>query len=127
MPPPKLVLAGEPKIPLTGDPMSYSLEKIKEEGLKGCCLCGSINITLRDPTMFDEPRSINCHCWNCRKVAGSTMSSNLILEKSQVTIEDKNGTLKYWEDKWTESGIVLKRYFCSTCGKLVFLYPPRLF
>jgi hypothetical protein len=124
--PADLILSGEPKIPLTGNPKDYSLEKIKEEGLKGTCLCGSINVTLRDPTMFDEPRSINCHCWNCRKVTGSTMSSNLILENSQVTIEDKNGTLKMWEDKWTESGAAIKRFFCSTCGKLVSLSPPEL-
>jgi hypothetical protein len=121
--PANMILSSGAGNPLTGNPKDYDLEKIKEEGLKGSCLCGSINVTLRDPTMFDEPRSISCHCWNCRKVAGSTMSSNLILEKSQVTIEDKNGTLKMWEDKWTESGTVINRFFCSTCGKLVFPFP----
>lgn len=101
---------------LTGDPNLYDLEEIKKNGLSGTCLCGSIAVTIRDPELFDGPKGLICHCWNCRKATGSLASINTIVSRDKVTIEDKKGTLKIFNDEWTESGQTLERYFCSNCG-----------
>jgi hypothetical protein len=58
-----------------------------------------------------------CHCANCRKVAGSYVASNLIIEEEKVQIKDRDGTLKEFIDKETGSGKQLSRFFCGTCGK----------
>lgn len=104
----------------TGDPKQYDTSQFSE-GLSGSCLCGSITVTLHDKELFTKPRGHLCHCANCRKVAGSYVSSNLLIEAEKVTIEDKNGTLKCFEDTATLSGNPVYRYFCSTDGKYVYL------
>jgi hypothetical protein len=58
-----------------------------------------------------------CHCANCRKVAGSYVSSNLAIEEEKVVVEDQKGVLKRYEDWATGSGNKVDRYFCGNCGK----------
>lgn len=101
---------------LTGDPNQHDPSKFAES-LTGHCLCGSIHVTITDSELFTKPRGHLCHCSNCRKVAGSYVSSNLVIEEEKVKIEDKNGTLKEFIDKETGSGTQLSRFFCGTCGK----------
>lgn len=60
--------------------------------------------------------TICSHCANCRKVSGSFVVSNLAIEKEKVTYDDKNGTLKVYEDRATGSGKCVKRLFCGACG-----------
>jgi hypothetical protein len=43
----------------------------------------------------------------------------MLLDESEVTIEDRDGTLKYYDDKATGSGNSVFRYFCSADGKYV--------
>ncbi|RMX82475.1 hypothetical protein D0869_06031 [Hortaea werneckii] len=78
----------------TGDPKQHDASKFSES-LSGSCLCGSIT------------------------VAGSYVASNLLIEAEKVTIDDKNGTLKCYEDKATLSGNPVYRFFCSTDGNPV--------
>ena len=56
-------------------------------------------------------------CANCRKVAGSYVASNLLIEQEKVHIEDKNRTLKTYEDYETLSGNPVYRTFCGKDGK----------
>ncbi|PNS20926.1 Procollagen galactosyltransferase 1 [Sphaceloma murrayae] len=100
---------------LVGDPKQHADDEFKD-GLQGHCLCGSINVTINDKELFSRPRGHLCHCWNCRKVAGSFVASNLIIEEAKVNIEDRNGTLKEFIDTQTGSGKPLSRYFCGACG-----------
>jgi len=43
----------------------------------------------------------------------------MLLDESEVNIEDRDGTLKYYDDKATGSGNSVFRYFCSADGKYV--------
>jgi hypothetical protein len=48
----------------------------------------------------------------------------MLLDESEVKIEDRDGTLKYYDDKATGSGNSVFRYFCSADGKYVHVDPP---
>ncbi|KAI3334457.1 Mss4-like protein [Ustulina deusta] len=100
---------------LQGDPKDHPITEFEEE-LRGTCLCGSICVTIRDPELFTRPRGHLCHCSNCRKVAGSFVSANLVIEAGKVEIQDSAGTLKTFEDYKTMSGNPVFRSFCSVDG-----------
>jgi hypothetical protein len=108
---------------LTGDPKSYPISAFSQS-ISGHCLCGSIHVTITDDELFTKRRGHLCHCANCRKIAGSYVSANLIIEEEKVKIEDRKGTRKVFEDFETGSGRPVYRNFCSACGKYVciFLY-----
>ena len=101
---------------LTGNPNQHDISKFSE-GMSGTCLCGSIQVTINDKELFTKPRGHLCHCSNCRKVAGSYVASNLLIEEEKVKLEDRKGTMKEFIDKDTGSGKGLSRFFCGTCGK----------
>ena len=105
----------------TGDPNQHDVSKFSHS-LSGSCLCGSITVTITDKDLFTKPRGHLCHCANCRKVAGSYVASNLLIEADKVKIDDRDGTLKTYEDKATLSGNPVYRFFCSNDGKYV-LFP----
>lgn len=99
----------------TGDPKSHPISKFSN-GISGECLCGSIKVTITDSELFSKQRGHLCHCANCRKASGSMASANLLIEEEKVKIEDRDGTLKTYEDDETLSGGLLKRNFCGQCG-----------
>lgn len=105
----------------TGDPNQHDTSKFSDS-LSGTCLCGSIKVTINDNELFTKRRGHLCHCANCRKVAGSYVASNLLIEEEKVTIEDSKGTMKEYIDKETLSGNSLSRFFCGVDGKYVSLY-----
>nr|POE49516.1 hypothetical protein CFP56_50433 [Quercus suber] len=113
----------------TGDPKQHDVGKFADS-LKGSCLCGSITVTLNEKGLFDQPRGHLCHCANCRKVAGSYVASNLLMDEDKVQIEDRDGTLKVYEDYETLSGNKVDRYFCAKDGNPVKsqtkLYPGKV-
>lgn len=100
----------------TGDPKQHDTSEFAE-GMTGSCLCGSITVTIKDKELFSKPRGHLCHCANCRKVAGSYVASNLLIETDKVEIKDRDGTMKTYEDKYTLSGNSVFRKFCSVDGK----------
>lgn len=103
---------------LTGDPKQHDASKFKD-GVTGSCLCGSIQVTILPAAgdLFAQPKGHLCHCANCRKVAGSYVASNMLLDATHVKIEDREGTLKTYEDKATGSGNSVYRSFCGVDGK----------
>ncbi|KAH9815683.1 Glutathione-dependent formaldehyde-activating enzyme [Teratosphaeria destructans] len=102
----------------TGDPKQHSTDKFAD-GISGSCLCGSITVTIQEKGLFDRPRGHLCHCANCRKVAGSYVASNLLMEEEKVDIDDRDGTLKTYEDRATLSGNPVYRSFCGKDGNPV--------
>lgn len=104
---------------LTGDPKQHASSKFSSDGMTGSCLCGSIRVTILPSAgdLFAKPKGHLCHCANCRKVAGSYVASNMLLDESAVRIEDQEGTLKVFEDKETGSGNSVFRFFCGKDGK----------
>ncbi|KAI8932472.1 hypothetical protein NX059_010657 [Plenodomus lindquistii] len=100
---------------LTGNPNTHDVSEFAG-GLSSSCLCGSIHVTIKDSELFSRPRGHLCHCANCRKVAGSYVSSNLVIEKEKVDVEDTKGTLKKYKDFATSSGKCVERCFCGDCG-----------
>lgn len=102
----------------TGDPKTHADSEFTN-GMSGSCLCGSITVTIKDNELFSKRRGHLCHCANCRKVAGSYVASNLLIETDKVEIEDRDGTKKVYEDRHTLSGNPVYRSFCSKDGKYV--------
>lgn len=103
---------------LTGDPKQHDPSKFSD-GMTGSCLCGSIQVSIlpKAGDLFSKPKGHLCHCANCRKVAGSYVASNMLLDEDAVKIEDRDGTLKVYEDKETGSGNSVFRSFCGKDGK----------
>lgn len=100
---------------LTGDPKQHDPATLGGT-LTGSCLCGSIQVTIKDDELWSKRRGHLCHCANCRKVSGSYVASNLNIEEDKTSIDDKQGTLKVFADHETGSGKPVDRYFCSNCG-----------
>jgi hypothetical protein len=99
-----------------GDPKAHPAAEF-ETGITGTCLCGSIRVTIHDAELFTRRRGHLCHCSNCRKVAGSYVAANFMIEAEKVEIQDQKGTLKTFEDYDTLSGNPVFRSFCGVDGK----------
>ena len=100
----------------TGNPNTHSQDDFST-GLSGTCLCGSIRVTIHDTELFTRRRGHLCYCANCRKVAGSYVAANFLVETDKVEIKDRDGTKKTYEDWETLSGNAVYRSFCSKDGK----------
>jgi hypothetical protein len=100
---------------LTGDPKQHDLSFFKKS-ITGSCLCGSITVTIND-NLFTKPRGHLCHCENCRKASGSIAATNLTIEEEKVDVHDRDGTLKLYDDRATNTGNPVHRWFCSVDGK----------
>ncbi|KAL4944571.1 Mss4-like protein [Aspergillus oleicola] len=100
--------------PLKGDPNQHT-PSILGDTLIGTCLCGSICVTIRDPSLWTKCLGHLCHCANCRKVSGSYVTSNLNIKEATIHIDDLHRVLKMYIDLDTMSGREVGRYFCSNC------------
>ncbi|KAF2006355.1 hypothetical protein P154DRAFT_482176 [Amniculicola lignicola CBS 123094] len=114
-----------PEPTYTGNPNAHPVSNFTS-GISGTCLCGSIRVTITDSQLFTSRRGHLCHCANCRKIAGSYVSANLLLERDQVGIEDTRGTLKRYEDRATGSRKAVWRSFCGGCGCPIMSEPDML-
>ena len=78
----------------------------------GGCLCGSVRyLSAADPVI-----TAVCHCKHCQKQTGSAFSPMVAVPKGTLTIDR---TLLTFFDDVGESGLPVKRYFCSKCGSPV--------
>ncbi|MYM59352.1 aldehyde-activating protein [Vibrio sp. OCN044] len=78
---------------------------------KGSCLCGSIQFEIHGG--ITDP--IYCHCSLCRKASGSAFATNGYVNNSDLQLNDKKGTLTYYE-----SSLGKRKYFCLTCGAPIY-------
>ncbi|GAA6000315.1 hypothetical protein JCM10207_007956 [Rhodosporidiobolus poonsookiae] len=75
----------------------------------GKCLCGSTHITVND---LKPDNQIKCHCTDCQLTSGTSNSTNVLVDKSKVTMTGKLGEFTSKAD----SGNGVTRVFCTACG-----------
>jgi len=79
--------------------------------LKGSCLCGGVRFEVSAPPLFQG----FCQCLDCRKVtAGRYAAIGVPSQALKVTGESK----RY--GKPGDSGKMIYRNFCATCGSMVY-------
>ncbi|KAI1777375.1 Mss4-like protein [Hypoxylon cercidicola] len=80
---------------------------------EGGCFCGNVRISYEG-----EPvAKALCHCLDCRKITGSTYSTNLIVPSAGFKI--LSGTPKTLT-KVADSGKEITSHFCGDCGSTLF-------
>ncbi len=80
--------------------------------LTGGCLCGAVAYKTNA-----EPQVVgHCHCVDCRKTSGTGHGTHVGLPEDTVTV---TGALKFY-DHPADSGNVISRGFCPTCGSAIF-------
>jgi hypothetical protein len=80
--------------------------------ITGRCLCGAIRYSITgEPMMMGH-----CHCEDCRRSSGSGHSSHLAVTEAGVTI---TGAPKGY-GRAADSGHVVTRFFCETCGAALY-------
>jgi len=81
--------------------------------VKGGCFCGKVRISY-----IGEPKAhVLCHCYDCRKISGSTYSNNVVVADENFTLE--SGHLKTIS-KVADTGKNITSHFCPDCGTTVF-------
>jgi hypothetical protein len=81
----------------------------------GGCMCGAVRYECStEPVM-----TANCHCRDCQRATGGAYVSVLFVPRNTVNI---TGEVKYYDVKG-DSGNILSRAFCPTCGSRLFGKP----
>ncbi|KAJ6021156.1 hypothetical protein N7540_006660 [Penicillium herquei] len=79
----------------------------------GSCFCGNVKYNFSG-----EPADkCICHCLSCRKISGSTYTTNLIIPEPNFSLI--SGTLKECTAKH-ENGMDLTLHFCQNCGTTIY-------
>ena len=82
------------------------------KGFEGGCLCGAIRYkSTEDPQMGGH-----CYCEDCRRSSGTSHCTHVVIPESGFTI---SGDVKFF-DKPADSGNIVSRGFCPTCGSAVY-------
>ncbi|MEO9601152.1 GFA family protein [Parasphingorhabdus sp.] len=79
--------------------------------MTGQCLCGTVSYKIEG----DLQMCGVCHCKNCQRQAGSSYSVLFAVADEQIEI---SGNLTTYDDH-SDSGNVVHRHFCGTCGSPV--------
>jgi hypothetical protein len=82
------------------------------DSFKGACLCGSVTFECNAAPVICG----HCYCIDCRKASGTGHGSHILVPKDAVTI---SGEVKVY-DAPADSGNVISRMFCPTCGSAVY-------
>jgi len=81
-------------------------------GFRGGCLCGGVRYESKAmPVMAGH-----CQCADCRKSSGSGHCSHLAVPEDAVSVTGKVASF----DKPADSGNIVSRAFCPTCGAPVY-------
>lgn len=81
-------------------------------GFTGGCLCGAVRFTsTADPLMAGH-----CQCVDCRRSSGSGHCTHLLVPEQAFTV---SGTATFYQ-RPADSGNLVSRGFCPTCGSPVF-------
>ncbi|KAH8724999.1 Mss4-like protein [Phaeosphaeriaceae sp. PMI808] len=79
----------------------------------GGCMCGNVTYEVQG----DSGASILCHCYDCRKISGSTYSSNSLFSSEGFKVT--KGTPKEHK-KIADSGNEFTSSFCGDCGSTMW-------
>lgn len=82
--------------------------------ITGQCLCGAIKYEIQSPPAMTGV----CHCKNCQRQAGSAFSTLASVPKTEFAFTA--GEPKLFEDRDTNSGNPVQRYFCGNCGSPIY-------
>jgi hypothetical protein len=81
-------------------------------GFSGGCLCGAIRFTCTA-----APQVVgHCHCVDCRKSSGTGHCTHLIVPADAFEVK---GLVTFY-DRPADSGNVVSRGFCGTCGSPIY-------
>lgn len=80
--------------------------------LTGGCLCGDI----RYEATAEQPMAAHCYCGDCRRVSGTGHSTHVIVPEAGFSL---SGAVATYE-RPADSGNVVSRRFCSTCGSPIY-------
>lgn len=78
----------------------------------GGCMCGAIRYECTAEPIFMG----NCHCRDCQQATGTGYAPALLVPRSAVIT---TGEVKYY-DVTGDSGSIVSRGFCPTCGSRLF-------
>ncbi|MGD2134050.1 MAG: GFA family protein [Maricaulaceae bacterium] len=82
------------------------------DGFSGSCLCGAVSYTsVNDPQVV-----AHCHCVDCRKSSGTGHCTHIVAPEDGFSV---SGEVKFY-DRAADSGNVVSRGFCPTCGCAVY-------
>ncbi|KAF2735335.1 hypothetical protein EJ04DRAFT_522963 [Polyplosphaeria fusca] len=80
---------------------------------QGGCVCGNIRYSIEG----DAVKKALCHCLDCRKISGSTYSTNAIYQDSGFKV--LQGTTKEHK-KVADTGKEIISNFCGDCGSTMW-------
>lgn len=80
----------------------------------GGCACGAIRYTCSTEPLYMG----NCHCRDCQRATGSAYFAAVIAKTSDFSL---TGGEPIWYEKKADSGTLMRRGFCSSCGSPVLL------
>lgn len=78
----------------------------------GGCLCGAV----RFESSVDPQVVAHCHCVDCRKSSGTGHCTHIVIPEAAFTL---NGDVQSY-DHPADSGNIVTRSFCPTCGSPIF-------
>jgi hypothetical protein len=82
------------------------------QGFSGGCLCGAV----RYQSAVGPQVVGHCHCVDCRKSSGTGHCTHVVIPEDAFTV---SGEVKFY-DRPADSGNVVSRGFCPTCGSAVY-------
>lgn len=80
---------------------------------EGGCLCAKVRFSVAGEPMAQAL----CHCLDCRKITGSTYSTNIIIAGPNFKL--LSGTPKRFA-KTADSGSEIVSHFCGDCGSTLW-------
>ena len=80
--------------------------------LTGGCSCGNFRFEFNGELAM----AVQCHCKNCQKSSGTGSAAVFATNRSNYVFTGKTSSYKYIGD----SGKVVERHFCPTCGSPLF-------
>jgi len=82
------------------------------DGFRGGCLCGSV----RYESTLAPMLAGHCHCVDCRKSSGTGHCTHVVVSDEGFS---STGEVTFY-DRPADSGNIVSRGFCPTCGSAVF-------
>lgn len=79
--------------------------------LTGGCLCGAVRYQADSPKM-----AAHCYCDDCRKASGTGHCTHVVVPQEGFSLSGDVTTY----DRPTDSGNVVRRHFCPTCGSAIY-------
>lgn len=80
--------------------------------LSGGCLCGAVRYqSASEPGMVGD-----CYCLDCRKSSGTSHSTHAVVASDGLSV---TGDLARY-DRAADSGNIVSRYFCPSCGSAIY-------